>query len=70
MEAHLAHGQDTVHLPQDGLITPQIRLGIEIKAAIETEVVPLIFSHKFDRKPERSSPDCNSRVIRRGGSVQ
>jgi hypothetical protein len=50
--AHLARGQDTVHLSHDGLITAQIRLGIENKADVETEVVPLIFSHKFDRKPE------------------
>ena len=51
-QAHLARRQDTVHLSHDGLITAQIRQGIENKADIETEKVSLIFSHEFDGKPE------------------
>ena len=52
VQAHLTRRQDTVHLSHDGFITAQICRGIENKANVETEVVSLVFSHEFDRKPE------------------
>ena len=63
MQAHLTDSQDAVHLPHDGLITAQIRRGVKNKADIETEVVPLIFSYKFDREPKHL-------VVARGASYE
>ena len=63
MPAHLTDSQDAVHLPRDGLITAQIRRGVKNKADIETEVVPLIFSYKFDRESKHL-------VVARGASYE
>ena len=63
MQAHLTDSQDAVHLPHDRLITAQIRRGVKNKADIETEVVPLIFSYKFNGKTEHL-------VVARGASYE
>jgi hypothetical protein len=52
VQAHLARRQDTVHLPNDGLITAKVRRGIEYKADVKPEVVSLIITQQLDRKPE------------------
>jgi hypothetical protein len=52
MQAYLARRQDTVHLPNDGLITAKIRRGIEHKANIKPEVVSLIVPQQLDGKSE------------------
>src|ERR1700761_285244 len=59
-QAHLARSHDTVHLPHDGLIAAQICRGIENEANVETEVVPLVFSHKLDGKPEHFVVPCGA----------
>jgi len=52
IQAYLARRQDTVHLPNDGLITAKIRRGVEYKADVKPEVVSLIVPQQLDRKPE------------------
>ena len=52
MPAYLACCQDTVHLPNDGLITTEIRRGIKHKADVEPEVVSFIVPQQLDGKPE------------------